>query len=108
LLVKVVPGKNLVASPGQEGPAGYYQRFGITAESETEMIRAVQDYIDHDIGGQIIEVENQGELDFDGSDSDMTEFTSDVEVPGFWYISGRAFYIHEDRDSGTMADRLNS
>lgn len=46
-----------------------------------------------------MEVENQGVPDFEDLDSEIKDVVGDLEKPGFWYVSGHAFYLDEDADS---------
>lgn len=102
--VQVRPGSRLVAAPGQQRPVGYFQRFGLTAESESEMLTMIGDYVEQDIGGSIVRSENQGEPDFEDLDANIRNVVGDLESRGFWYISGHAFYLKDD-DTGDETAR---
>ena len=56
---------------GQERPAGYYQRFGVTGTTEEEILAVIRDYLRKDLASKIIEVENQGEPDFENLDAEI-------------------------------------
>lgn len=101
-LVNVLPGSQLVAAPGERRPTGYFQRFGITGDSEEEMLGSIAAYVHEDLGGTIVEVDNQGEPDFEDLDSEIRNVVGDVVRKGFWYISGRAFYLNEESDNSKV------
>lgn len=104
ILVDVEMGPRVVASPGQELPKGYFQRFGVTAETDLEAVQLIQDYVTHDMDGSIIAVEDQGEPDLDGEDAEIRPVIGNREKKGFWYQSGRAFYLNrEDPEGGASA-----
>ena len=98
-LVKAVPGDRFVDRPGQVRPAGYFQRFGITATTESEMLGLIKEYIDRDLGSLLIELEDQGEPDFEDQDAEIRHLVHDVERPGIWYVSGHAFYRKDESSS---------
>jgi hypothetical protein len=103
-LINAVPGDKLVELPGQKRPAGYFQKFGGSAESENEMLSWIQEYVKNDLGSTIIEVENYGEPDFEDLDADIRDYlVGDVEEPGFWFIGGRAFYSKKGRERGSRS-----
>jgi hypothetical protein len=95
----------LVELEGQVRPAGYYQRFGVTAVNESALYHAIARHVREDLGGTIVEVEDQGEPDFEGVDADIKELVTNVESPGIWYVSGHAFYINEESGSGDHTNR---
>jgi len=82
---------------GQERPAGYYQRFGVTGTTEEEILAVIRDYQRKDLGSRIIEIENQREPDFENLDSEIRGSVGNVKTAGIWYVSGRAFYLKKDR-----------
>lgn len=83
----------------KDEPTGYFQRFGITAGSEREMLASIADYVHEDLGGTIVEIENHGAPDFDDMGSEIADVAGNAERRGFWYVSGRAFYLNEDGDA---------
>jgi hypothetical protein len=93
IVVDVQMGKRVVPAPGQELPKGYFQRFGVTAETDREAFQLIEAYVAQDMDGVIIDFEDQGEPDLDGADSDIRSVVSDRGKKGFWYRSGRAFYL---------------
>jgi len=105
ILVNVLPGSRLVAYPGQKRPTGYFQRFGVTAKDEGEMLAMIRNHIEEEIGGSIVEVENQGEPDFDDLDSEIKHIVGNVEERGFWYVSGHAFYLNDDEGTDPRPER---
>ena len=105
--VKVWPGSRLVAAPGQRRPIGYFQRFGLTGNSEEEMLASIAAYVEKDMGGVIAEIENQGEPDFEDLDSDIRGVVGDLSRKGFWYVSGHAFYLNEDTDKSKLRGEPN-
>jgi len=96
LVVKAVPGHKIVNLPGHVPIAGYHQRFGVTAETEEVMHNMVADYMREDMGSTIVEIEDQGEPDFEGEDAEIRHLVKDTRCPGLWYVSGRAFYQKDD------------
>lgn len=64
-----------------------------------EMIAMIRGHVQEDMGGTIVEVENQGEPDFEDLDSEIRDLVGNLDRRGFWYISGHAFYINEDEDA---------
>jgi hypothetical protein len=104
-LVKVLPGSRLVAFPGQRRPSGYFQRFGVTANDENEMLAMIRNHVQEEIGGSITEVENQGEPDFEDLDLEIKHVVGNLEERGFWYVSGHAFYLNEDEGADPQASQ---
>ena len=81
---------------GQERPAGYYQRFGVTRTTE------------EDPGGNsgllaqticLARLSKQGEPDFENLVAEIRGRVGHVENPGIWYVSGRGFYMKNDSGS---------
>ena len=99
VLINAVPGAVLQEGEGQERPAGYYQRFGVTGTTEEEILAVIRDYLRKDLASKIIEVENQGEPDFENLDAEIRGRVGNVQNPGIWYVSGRAFYMKKDGGS---------
>lgn len=98
VLVNAVPGVRLVAGPGEERPIGYYQRFGVTAASEEQIVSIIKHYLNDDLGSSIVDLEI-GDPDFDGVDSDIWPYVGPLDQHGIWFKSGRAFYT-EDVEEG--------
>jgi hypothetical protein len=71
-VVKVLLGSHIVMLPAQGRPIGYHQRSGVTAESESDALALVRNYVIKDTGCSIPSVENQGEPDFDGEDAEKS------------------------------------
>lgn len=101
LLVNATPGGRLVASPGQERPQGYYQRFGVTATNEGEVRSIVEKYLMDDLGSTASEIE-MAEPDFATRDADIWAHIGNSEKLGIWYASGRAFYLEEECDEDSV------
>ncbi len=74
---------------------GYYQRLGVTARNNRDLIEIVRAYVSEDTGGEVLELDDSSVPDFEGTDSDIRDECDGIETRGIWYISGRAFYGDE-------------
>ncbi|HEU0124239.1 MAG TPA: hypothetical protein VFQ91_27150 [Bryobacteraceae bacterium] len=94
ILVKAVfgVGSRMVDSHGQEPLAGYYQRFGVRAQSIEAVEGLVREYVLADLGAVIVEVDDEGEFDARGVHSDIPVGPKAELSLGIWYVGGRAFY----------------
>lgn len=71
---------------------GYYQRLGVTARTQDELITIIREHIAEDTGGTLVDVAEIWVPDFEGADSDLKDVCDDTSKVGIWYWSGRAFF----------------
>lgn len=80
-------------------PRGYYQRLGVTARDEADLLNVVRQYVSEDTGGTVVEIDDLEVADLGGPHRDIREVCQDSATPGVWYASGRAFYDDEDDEN---------
>lgn len=102
IVVDAIPGDKLVELPNQQRPAGYFQRFGVTAANEVRLLGEIKRYIHEDLGSTLIEFEDQGEPHFENLESDIKDLAGDPARPGIWYVSGHSFYTVDDEPPKSM------
>jgi hypothetical protein len=79
--------------------AGYFQTFGVTGNSESEIIDRIREFIRTDQGSTMVEVSEMWVPDFEGADSDIKELIGDIDKPGIWYSSGHAMFWDDDQEN---------
>jgi hypothetical protein len=94
--VEAKPGRNVVFEDAEV--EGYYQRLGVTARSEDELRRLIQNHLDADLGSSLIEISERWMPDFAGADSEVREEVGDLNKVGIWYSSGKAWFGPEEPD----------
>ena len=96
--VEARPSDAVKWASGNPPIVGYFQTFGITATDELQIEQIVREYLQDDLGSELIVIDDRWTPDFEGNDSDVRDHVGDLMKPGIWYSSGRAFYGPEDED----------
>ena len=91
--VEAKPGKKVAFEPDRT-IEGYYQTFGVTAKSESELRDLIRDYLAADLQSHLVEICETWPPDWDGTDRDIREKFRDSASAnvGIWYTSGRAWF----------------
>lgn len=83
---------------------GYFQKFGVTADTWDEACALVRDYMLGDVAASILALEDFGPVDFQNGDPFFQRFQRRSRLSGIWYVSGRAFYGSEEDDDDEDSD----
>jgi len=75
---------------------GYFQRLGVTAFDEVDLLELIQLFAADDADGTVLAVDDRSKPEFGGSDADIKDDCGDINARGIWYHSGHAFYGPED------------
>jgi hypothetical protein len=84
-------GKQVVFDQEQQ-VAGYYQTFGVTAFDENELKSLIVNYLNSDLESSLVDIVEIWTPDLIGNDREIKELVGDMNKPGIWYISGRAWF----------------
>jgi hypothetical protein len=95
--VEAQPGPRL-RFEGTETPIGFFQRLGVTANDEQDLIDVVRDFLLEDGESTLVELDDLSVPDFEGSERDIQDECGDMRQRGVWYASGRAFFGNEGNE----------
>ena len=92
------PGRKVVFNSEQQ-VTGFYQKFGVSANDEKEILELIRKYLAKDLDSELVEVADQWSPDLFGIDRDVADQIGQMDKVGIWYSSGRAWFGLDEEES---------